>query len=199
MAFTIDRVEAARRLSVSTRTVDRHIKSGKINTKRIGKKMFLDEDDIESLRKAGEASLSNENYVVILDTKDTSHTNSSSWEIIDPKKEKIPNFATLYSDAQKIIAKKDEIIQDLSYRIGKVETELKSAIPLVEYRKTTFLLESAKLKSDTDATWLGNKIEFLEKEITKRNSAILGLAILFVLVLAFSAVFFLYTKLVTLG
>lgn len=78
MAFTIDRVEAARRLSVSTRTVDRHIKSGKINTKRIGKKMFLDEDDIESLRKAGEASLSNENYVVILDTKDTSHTNSSS-------------------------------------------------------------------------------------------------------------------------
>lgn len=199
MAFTIDRVEAARRLSVSTRTVDRHIKSGKINTKRIGKKMFLDEDDIESLRKAGEASLSNENYVVILDTKDTSHTNSSSWEIIDPKKEKIPNFATLYSDAQKTIAKKDEIIQDLSYRIGKVETELKSAIPLVEYRKTTFLLESAKLKSDTDATWLGNKIEFLEKEITKRNSAILGLAILFVLVLAFSAVFFLYTKLVTLG
>lgn len=50
MAFVIDRVEAARRLSISTRTVDRHIKSGKIRTKRIGKKMFLHEDDVENLR-----------------------------------------------------------------------------------------------------------------------------------------------------
>ncbi len=50
MAFAIDRVEAARRLSVSTRTVDRHIQAGRIRTKRIGKKMFLDEDDVELIR-----------------------------------------------------------------------------------------------------------------------------------------------------
>lgn len=198
MAFTIDRVEAARRLSVSTRTVDRHIKSGKIHTKRIGKKMFLDEDDVESLRISGDSSFPDEDYVVILDSDEIPEP-SHLGEIIDPRKEKVPNFSMLYNDSQKVIFKKDEIIQDLSYRLGKAETELKNAIPLVEYRKATFLLESAKLKSDTDATWLGNKIDFLEKEITKRNSAILGLAILFVLVLAFSVVFFLYTKLVTLG
>ncbi len=160
--------------------------------------MFLDEDDVENLRISGDSSLPEEDYVVILDTDEVQE--SSRWgEIIDPRKEKLPNYATLYSDAQKIILKKDDIIQDLSYRLWKTETELKNAIPVVEYRKATFLLESAKLKSDTDATWLWNKIEFLEKEITKRNSAILGLAILFVLVLAFSVVFFLYTKLVTLG
>jgi excisionase family DNA binding protein len=50
MAFAIDRNEAARRLSVSTRTVDRHIQAGRIRTKRIGKKMYLHEDDIETLR-----------------------------------------------------------------------------------------------------------------------------------------------------
>ena len=193
MAFAIDRVEAARRLSVSTRTVDRHIKSGKIRTKRIGKKMFLHEEDIESLRITGASSLEDDYIVVIHEAEDT-----TEHEIIHPErrlsKEKSPDFAHLYSDSQKIIAKKDDIIQDLSYRLGKTETELKNAIPLIEYRKATFLLESAKNKTDADASVLGTKIEFLEKEINKRNSAIMGLAILFVLVLAFSVVFFLYTK-----
>ena len=190
MAFAIDRIEAARRLSISTRTVDRHIKMGKIRTKRIGKKMFLHEEDVESLRSQGSLW---EEFIVIEDTSDT-----LDHEIIPQKRSitslKAPDFSWLYQDAQKVIAKKDEIIQDLAYKLGKTETELKNAIPLIEYRKATFLLESAKNKTDADASILGTKIEFLEKEINKRNSAIMGLAILFVLVLAFSAVFFLYTK-----
>ena len=60
MAFAIDRNEAARRLSVSTRTVDRHIQGGRIRTKRIGKKMYLHEDDVENLRISGDSSLPKE-------------------------------------------------------------------------------------------------------------------------------------------
>jgi hypothetical protein len=84
-----------------------------------------------------------------------------------------PNFVTLYETAQKTIVKKDEIIQDLAYRLGKAETELKSSIPLTEYKKTTFLLESAKAKTDSDAVVLSDKIGTLESEITKKNSAII--------------------------
>jgi hypothetical protein len=105
-----------------------------------------------------------------------------------------PNYISLYEKAEKTIIKKDEIIQDLAYRLGKAETELKSTIPLIEYKKTTFLLESAKAKTDSDAILLADKIAVLEKDMTKKNSAILGLAILFILVLAFSVVFFLYTQ-----
>lgn len=90
--------------------------------------------------------------------------------------------------------KKDEIIQDLSYRLGKTETELKNTIPLVEYKKATYLLESAKSKGDEDIHGLSDKVTTLEKEILKRNSMILGLTILFILVLAFSIVFFLFTR-----
>jgi hypothetical protein len=105
------------------------------------------------------------------------------------------NYIQLYETSQKIIFKKDEIIQDLAYRLGKSESELKNSIPLIQYKKATFLLESAKSKTDEDAVVLSSKIGSLEKELIKRNSAILGLAILFVLVLAFSVVFFLYTQL----
>lgn len=198
MAFAIDRVEAARRLSVSTRTVDRHISAGRIRTKRIGKKMFLHEEDVELIRTT-DPGRNDEEYIIIDDTDKTEH------EIVSREKNREtspivynewPNYVELYEVAQNTIAKKDEIIQDIAYRLGKAETELKNSIPLTEYKKTTFLLESAKAKTDSDAVVLTDKIGTLEKEITKKNSAILGLAILFVLVLAFSIVFFLYTQFV---
>lgn len=198
MAFAIDRVEAARRLSVSTRTVDRHISAGRIRTKRIGKKMFLHEEDVELIRTT-DPDRTDEEYIVIDDSQKEEH------EIISREKLRQvaptpyvewPNYVALYETAQKTIQKKDEIIQDLAYRLWKTETELRNSIPLTEYKKTTFLLESAKAKTDSDAVLLSEKIGNLEKDITKKNSAILGLAILFVLVLAFSVVFFLYTQFV---
>ena len=96
----------------------------------------------------------------------------------------------LYEETRGIIAKKDEIIQDLSYKLGKTEMELKNSIPLTEYNKATFMLESTKVRSDSDKESLSSKVNSLEKEISKRNSAIITLAVLFVLVLGFSIVFF---------
>lgn len=197
MSFAIDRVEAARRLSVSTRTVDRYIQAERIRTKRIGKKMFLNEDDVETIRMS-EPSRDEEEYVVLFDEEDRK---DDEVELIHKKREVAtpawhgPDFVQLYQESQGLIAKKDDIIQDLAYRLGKSEAELKNSIPLVEYKKATFLLESAKTKGEEDKGTLSTKLESLEKEITKRNSAILWLAILFVLVLAFAVVFFLYTKL----
>lgn len=196
MAFAIDRVEAARRLSVSTRTVDRHISAGRIRTKRIGKKMFLHEEDVELIRQT-EGADTTEEYIVIDESEKPEQeivARKVSRETLPVAYSDGPNYIELYQKAEKLIAKKDETIQDLAYRLGKAEVELKNSIPLTEYKKTTFLLESAKAKTDADATLLSTKLSTLEKEITKRNSAILGLAILFVLVLAFSVVFFLYTQ-----
>ena len=196
MAFAIDRVEAARRLSVSTRTVDRHISAGRIRTKRIGKKMFLHEEDVELVRST-DLARPTEEYIIIggIDKWDPEIVHRSNTRETSPVAyTDSPNYAMLYESAQKIISKKDEIIQDISYRLGRAETELQHSIPLTEYKKTTFLLESAKAKTDSDAVELSQKIATLESEMTKRNSAILGLAILFVLVLAFSVVFFLYTQ-----
>lgn len=62
----------------------------------------------------------------------------------------------------------------------------------MEYKKTTFLLESAKSKSDSDAEILTKKITTLESEVNKRNSALITLVILFILVLGFSVIFVLF-------
>ena len=136
MAFTIDRAEAAERLWVSTRTIDRHIQLERIRTRRIGKRMFLEEDDVEHLRNQ-DPSRREETYEVVIDTpkKNNSMPDNNEITIHSIDNQAITEFTRLYDDAKRIIAKKDEIIQDLSYRLWKSETELKNTIPLVEYKK----------------------------------------------------------------
>ncbi len=197
MAFAIDRVEAAKRLGISTRTVDRHIQAGRIRTRRIGKKMYLEDGDIESVRMLDPAR-KEDDYIVILDHEEYMISPEvSGHEIISPKSPShwgLAEFSRFYEETQGIITRKDEVIQDLSYRLGKSEAELKNSIPLMDYKKATYLLESAKSKNDEDAKSLTDTISTLEKEIIKRNSMILGLTILFILVLAFSFVFFLFAR-----
>lgn len=197
MAFTLDREQAAARLGVSSRTIDRHIQAGRIRTRRIGKKMFLEDDDVELIRNMDPARRE-EDYVIIMDDDKKIPTHeivqpSKGLQSIDNNNAAITELVRLYEETRSIIARKDETIQDLSYKLGKTETELRNTIPLVDYNKATFLLESAKAKSNEDATILSTQIANLEKEITKRNGAILSLALLFVLVLAFSVVLFFFS------
>lgn len=191
MAFNLDREWAARRLGVSSRTIDRHIQAGRIRTRRIGKKMFLEEEDVETIRSLDTAR-SREDYEVMMNDDSIKH------EIVHPVVQDTSmttEFTRLYTEAQEIIAKKDAVIQDLAYRLWKSETELKGSISMIEYKKATFLLESAKSKNDQDSQVLTEKVSHLETEITKRNAMIISLAILFALVLAFSVMFFFYTRL----
>jgi predicted nucleic acid-binding Zn-ribbon protein len=113
----------------------------------------------------------------------------------DESTKALRELVRLYEETQSIVQRKEETIQDLSYKLGKVETEMKNMVPLVEYNKATFMLESAKSRHDSDALVYTEKLANLEKEVTKRNAAIISLALLFVLVLGFSIVFLFYTRL----
>ena len=50
MTFRITREQAAQQLGISTRTIDRYIKSGKLAYKKIANKILLDEKDIQSMQ-----------------------------------------------------------------------------------------------------------------------------------------------------
>ena len=196
MAFSLDRDSASRRLGVSSRTIDRHIQAERIRTRRIGKKMFLEEDDVEALRMADPARRE-EDYIVISDDnkqKEMPEIMSSSQGLMDPKQNNaaLSEIIRIYEDARSLIAEKDATIQSLSYKLGKIESELENSVPVLEYKKTTFLLENAKSKSDTDANSLSTKISHLESEIIKRNSALITLVILFILVSISSTMFVLF-------
>lgn len=197
MSFTIDRTEAAKRLGVSTRTVDRHIQSGLLRTRRVGKKMFIEEDDVEALLNT-DPTRREEDYIVIMnDEEDVSKmpTVISETTISPDVQMAITEFSRIYSDAQDIIAQKDNTIKELSYKLGKAETELSNSVNASEYRQTAFLLESAKNKNNEDTQNFLGKISDLEKEVKKRNSFIIGLTILFVLLVVAIVVLFMFNHL----
>jgi excisionase family DNA binding protein len=198
MAFSLDRDQASRRLGVSSRTIDRHIQAGRIRTRRIGKKMYLEEDDIETLRMADPARRE-EDYIVIHDDqpeRELPEIVAKERQIADPKQSNmaLAEIVRIYEDARDQIARKDITIQELSYKLGKAETELANSVPTLEYKKNAFLLESAKSKSDNDADALGRRITTLETEVGKRNSAIITLVILFILVLGASVIYVLFAN-----
>ncbi len=196
MAFTLERADAAKVLGISTRTIDRHIQSGKIRTKKIGKKIWLDADDVEAMRVEDPAR-AREDYVLITKDEPSNTTQEEpSKELFVKKKENTSiELLRLYEAAERTIEKKDEVIQDLSYRLGKSENELKNSISLTEYKKATFLLESALQRNEADTSVYGTKISTLETDMNKKNGIILGLAILTSLILIFSVIFFFYLRL----
>jgi len=119
MAFTLDRDGAATRLGVSSRTIDRHIQAGRIRTRRIGKKTFLDDGDVDILRDGNSSHAEKgDDTIIILDEKEM-----SSHEIIHPSKTQaidtvaVTELVRLYEETRGIIAKKDSVIQDLSYKL----------------------------------------------------------------------------------
>lgn len=199
MAFTLDREWAAARLGVSSRTIDRHIQAGRIRTRRIGKKMFLDDDDVDSLRDMDSARKS-EDYVVLMDDEIQSdheivHTRNQVQSLSTVDIAAVTELVRLYEETRTLIATKDETIKDLSYKLWKIETELRNTVPIVDYNKATFLLETTKTKQNEDVNTFQWKITALEKELTKRNWVILSITLLFILVLAFSVVFFFSSQL----
>lgn len=102
------------------------------------------------------------------------------------------DYKTLYEDAKGKIDEKDQIIQDLSYRYGQAESDLKNSIPLLEYKKATFLLESAKSKGFEEKASMQEELDELRDRFRRERSAqFILLAAIAILVLA---VLFLWFK-----
>lgn len=149
--YKLTRKDAADLLNISTRSIDRYIKSGKIRTKKDWKVVLVNEEDIDKLKNSWDS-----NQEIILPTKkekkqveendfvDTEGkvTTSKSLSVLD----------NIYEDLKNELNKKDSIIQDLSIKLWRAEEIAKNSISLIEFKKSQFLLEESK--------------DFLSKEVT---------------------------------
>lgn len=158
--YSIDRDEAAKELNISTRTIDRYVRSGKIRSQKKWKKIFLNTQDIEILKNWW----IQEDYEVIKPREKQEETGFITKSI-----ETSRSIKNLYEDTLRVIEKKDDVIKDLSYRLGKAEVELKNSIPILEYKKTTFLLESTNNKSEEEKKELTTNIENLKDKVRSQE------------------------------
>lgn len=130
MVFTLSREDASKMLGVSTRTVDRYIQSGKIRTKRDGKLIMLHKEDVTQVKGGG---------------------TQSDYEVIAPKPTLVPSIGYDAREAQNeilrtletIIREKDALIQELTFKLGRLESDITNTVPKLEHKKAVLALEEA--------------------------------------------------------
>lgn len=161
--YTITRQDAADMLGVSTRSIDRYIRSRKLRSKKDGKIIYIHKEDIENL--SGETDSRQE---VIMPQNQKTYTERQAREstssISTDTHAQTRAIEKIYLDLRNEIQKKDTIIQDLSLQLGQAREIAKNSVSLIDYKKSQFLLEESK-------THISHELEHLEEEnITLRKT-----------------------------
>ncbi len=200
--YKLTRKEAAKKLWVSTRSIDRYIKSGKIRAKKDGKIVYVNNSDIENLLPSGKKQ-----EIIIPKQKSSKeekkHKKDKKQEKVEilNKEEKIlvknikikEDFTfDIYKDLKKEINKKDEMINELSIRLGRAEEIASNSINLIDYKKSQFLLEESRNHLNNEISELKTEKNVLEKKLRyEKNSNIILIFISIILFMLASIIWFL--------
>jgi len=150
--FTLTRESAADTLGISTRTIDRYIRSGKLSYKKIANKIFLNAQEITSLQ--GDYSLLHEktsaelvNDASLQTPKRTlASTDTTALEkVID---EKIDKFFLIFQEKDRMLEEKNKVIFMLQQRVGELENKIQTMVALPDYNeeKQMATIEKSKLE-----------------------------------------------------
>ena len=131
--YTIGRDEAAKRISVSTRTLDRWIRSGKLLYKNTGRAVFVHAGDFDLLLKQhGRAFTGGHTQHDTTHTTEA-HTNEPTHIGTSANTDSI--FRQLFEEASQEIKTKQEKLEAAGFRVGQLENQLKNSVPLIEYKQ----------------------------------------------------------------
>lgn len=156
--YAITREKAASELWVSTRTIDRYVKWGKLSYKKIANKVLLAKEEIETLKNEFSAlhqefksELISENSQTVSLNGDGSSNQSNiavRADIDQAIEEKIDKFMLIFKEKDKMIEEKNKVIFMLQQRIWELETKIQTMIALPDYNreKQEAIIEKQKLE-----------------------------------------------------
>ena len=131
--YTVTRNQAANLLWVSTRTIDRYVKSWKLSYKKVANKVILNEEELRILQNEF-SSLRQEVSTELIwwDNKNLAVKSVSDITTLD---EKLDKFYLIFQEKDKQIDEKNKIIFMLQQRIGELEAKIQTMIALPDYNK----------------------------------------------------------------
>jgi len=189
--YNLTRQQAADKLNISTRSIDRYIKAGKIRAKKIWKIVYVNSEDIDIL--AWNNQTTTQKVIITSSNENETITNKnqekiSNKEIINKAEyDKLTTtFEKIYSSLRNDIQKKDETIQKLSIKLGRMEEILKNSVNIIDYKKSQFLLEESKNNLNKELNNLKKEKENLAKELKyeKTTNKLLVLFLIILLIIA---------------
>lgn len=187
--YNINRQEAADILGISTRSIDRYIKSWKVRAKKDWKIVFVNSDDIKNLN----SGVSVKQKIIVSNIESSAENvidwvkeNINTWVVKKAEYEKIlSTFETMYSGFREEIKEKDSKIQELAIRLWRAEEQKDKSVDLMEYKKVQFLSEEAKnelsKKLEKEKSEKQKMINELKYEKTTNKILIVFIVILFII------------------
>lgn len=175
-AFNIDRKAASKLLKVSIRTVDRYVKSKKLSTRLIDGRVWLDKSEIEGFKlkkmrptRVDKNDMSTPRMSIDVDVDKVDNIDIIDQENVDfvstrIKKRKRPSstYKKLYSELKQELREKQERLEIANYRVGQLEAQVRTSIPMLEYHRENAL----KRQKETE----------LKQEISKKDQVLQTLA-----------------------
>lgn len=148
--YGITRESAAKLLGISTRTIDRYIKSWKLSYKKVANKVLLAKEEIASLQGDYGALHQEISTEVVKQTELATPraVSSVSPSLEKAVEEKIDKFMLIFNEKDKILEEKNKVIFMLQQRVGELEAKLKTMVALPDYtkEKQEAILEKQKLE-----------------------------------------------------
>lgn len=158
----IDRKTASRLLKTSIRTIDRYRHSGRLSTTIVDNRIYIKKEEISDFierqsRQRQKTYVSTEDRVDSGSaTHDKGHDNGQD-DRLDKEAEPIRShhehdvrmdeyYKKMVEELMRDIREKQEKLEAANYQVGKLETQLRMSVPLVEFQKEKkqLLLESSQ-------------------------------------------------------
>ena len=193
--YSVTREDAALRLNVSTRSIDRYIKAWKLRSKKDGKIVYIHEQDIDNM--SGDSDI---NQPEIITKNERTHSYREPtyeyWEKRDPLRDirvaEDPSSAIalqkIYMDLRSEIKIKDQAIQDLSLKLGQAQEIAKNSVSMIEFKKSQFLLEESKWHLSQELSHIRSQENELRQKLKYEKSTnyiLISFCIVLVLVIGF--------------
>ena len=180
--YKYTRQEAAEMLGISTRSVDRYIKSGKLRSKKEGKIVYVKWSDVETIIGGWKTT-----QEVIVPKTSQSTTSSQTVATKEAHKENTTMLETVYTDLKSEIKQKDETILNLSQKLGRAEEIAKNSVSLIEFKKSQFLLEESKGYLNSEVDNIKNEKDKLENELKYEKTTNIILIVFVIVLIAMAA------------
>jgi len=181
--YNVTREVAAKWLNISTRTIDRYIKSGKLSYKKIANKVLLAKEEVIALKEEF-ATLHQELSSEIISQSNNQNTNTGlvNKDSIDNNvDQKIEKFFLIFKEKEKIVEEKNKMIFVLQQRVTELETKIQYMIALPDYNKEKqeAIVEKQKLE---EKIW---QLKDMIKNEKLKNLIFIGLSLIFIIVAGF--------------
>lgn len=175
--YNVTRESAAQMLGISTRTVDRYVRSWKLSYKKVANKVLLEKNEINSLKKDFSA-LNKEVQTEIVSQSSGTWLAKSNPQLEAMIEQKLEKFFLIFKEKDKMIEEKNKIIFVLQQRVGELESKIQNMIALPDYTKEKQEAIIEKQKLEEKISQLKNSVKN-EKMI---NLVLIALTLVFLII-----------------